>query len=368
MRRTPMYDCHVAAGGRLVDFGGWELPVQYESTGIKQEHLICRSKAGLFDVSHMGEVTVVGKDAEAWINGLVTNDVTTMQDHQVQYNIMCREDGGVVDDLLVYRYNSEKYLLVINAANVEKDWAWFNEHLKGDVKIDNISMKTAEVALQGPNAEAILAKLVDFDPAEIKFFFFRDPVKVAGLDAIVSRTGYTGEDGFEIYVDWSKGAELWDKVMEAGKDLGLAPIGLGARDSLRFEAGLPLCGQEYTDDMGPLEAGYGFFVKVDKPNGFIGQAVLKDQKVNGLKRKIVATRLEDKGVPRHGMEVMDKDGRVIGEVTTGGYAPSLDANIASCVVEMPVPEVGGEVFISLRGKPKRAVVVAKPYYKKHYKK
>lgn len=367
MRRTPMYECHVAAGGTMVDFGGWELPVQYE--GIKVEHLTCRSKAGLFDVSHMGEVTVVGKDAEAWINSLVTNDISTMHDGQVQYNIMCREDGGVVDDLLVYRYNTERYLLVINAANVEKDWAWFNEHLKGDVKIDNISMKTAEVALQGPEAEAILCKIAEgFDPKALEFFHFVDDVKVAGIPAIVSRTGYTGEDGFEIYVDWSKGADIWNAVIAAGKDNGLKPIGLGARDSLRFEAGLPLCGQEFTDDLGPLEAGYGFFVKVDKPGGFMGQKVLKAQKDEGLKRKIVFTKMIDKGVPRHDMEVADESGKVIGVVTTGGYAPSLDANIASCLVPTPVPEVGGNLWILIRGKAKKVEVVKKPYYKKHYKK
>ncbi|EHM12840.1 MULTISPECIES: glycine cleavage system aminomethyltransferase GcvT [Jonquetella] len=367
MRRTPMYDRHVAAGGTMVDFGGWELPVQYE--GIKVEHLNVRSKAGLFDVSHMGEVTVVGKDSEAWLNSLLTNDVTTMHDGQVLYTIMCRENGGVVDDLLVYRYNTERYLLVINAANVEKDWAWFNEHLKGDVKIDNISAKTAEVALQGPLAEKILCKIAEgFDPTKLVFFHFVDGVKVAGIPAIVSRTGYTGEDGFEIYVDWSKGAELWDAIIAAGKPEGLMPIGLGARDSLRFESGLPLCGQEYTDDLGPLEAGYGFFVKVDKPNGFIGQKVLRQQKAEGLKRKIVFTKMIDKGVPRHEMEVADASGKVVGCVTTGGYAPSLDANIASCLVNMPVPAVGENLWILIRGKAKKVEVVAKPYYKKSYKK
>ncbi|MCI7403005.1 MULTISPECIES: glycine cleavage system aminomethyltransferase GcvT [unclassified Pyramidobacter] len=368
MKRTPMYECHVAAGGRMVDFGGWELPVQYEATGIKTEHLNVRSKAGLFDVSHMGEVTVVGPRAEAWISGLVTNDVTEMHDGQVQYNIMCTPTGGVVDDLLVYRYTRERYLLVINAANVEKDWAWFNDHLTDGVKIENISMQTAEVALQGPNAEAILRKIVDFDPAALEFFHFKDPVDVGGIKAIVSRTGYTGEDGFEIYVDWSKGAELWNIVMEAGKDLGLMPIGLGARDSLRFEAGLPLCGQEFTDTLGPLEAGFGFFVKVDKAGGFIGQPVLKQQKADGLKRKIVAAKLIDKGVPRHEMEVADKDGNVIGVVTTGGYGPSLDANLANCLVNVPAPAVGENLWIVIRGKAKKAEVVKKPFYKKSYKK
>ena len=369
MRRTPMYECHVAAGGTMVDFGGWELPVQYP-LGIKEEHLTCRNKAGLFDVSHMGEVSVIGADAEKWINSLVTNDISTLVDGQVQYNVMCRENGGVVDDLLVYRYNTSKYMLVINAANVEKDWAWFNEHLKGDVTIRNLSMETAEVALQGPNAEDILCKIAEgFDPKAIEFFHFVDGFKVAGIPAIVSRTGYTGEDGFEIYVAWDKGAELWNAVLAAGEEFGLTPVGLGARDSLRFEAGLPLCGQEFTDDLGPLEAGYGFAVKPFKECEFIGQKVLQEQKNNGLKRKILFTKMVDKGVPRHGMPVQNAEGQVIGEVTTGGYAPSLDANIASVVIDASqAPEVGGNLYIDIRGKAKKVEVVKKPYYKKSYKK
>jgi aminomethyltransferase len=228
-------------------------------------------------------------------------------------------------------------------------------------------MKTAEVALQGPKAEAILSKIADFDPSTLKFFHFADPVKVGGIPAIVSRTGYTGEDGFEIYVDWERGAELWNLLVEAGHEFDLLPIGLGARDSLRFEAGLPLCGHEYTDVIGPLEAGYGFFVKVDKAGGFIGGPVLKAQKENGLKHRIVALRLEDKGVPRHGMDVADAEGRIVGHVTSGGYGPSLDANLASCYVETPAPAEGENLWIIIRDKPKKGVVVKKPFYAKSYK-
>jgi len=363
MKRTPMYERHVAAGGRMVDYGGWELPLQYESSGIKTEHLNVRSKAGLFDVSHMGEVTVEGARAEEWLSSLLSNDIAAMHDNQVQYNIMCNESGGVVDDLLVYRYSRTKYLLVVNAANTDKDVAWFRAHLPSDgVSMEDISPRTAEVALQGPEAEAILKKIADFDPASLKFFYFRDGATVGGIPAIVSRTGYTGEDGFEIYVDWKRGAELWDAVMKAGEGHGLLPTGLGARDSLRFEAGLPLYGHEYTDDMGPLEAGYGFFVKLDKPGGFIGRDALKRQKDDGLKHRIVATRLEDKGVPRQGMPVADEAGRVLGHVTSGGYSPTLDANIASCYVATPAPSEGESLWIDIRGKLKRAVVIKRPYY------
>lgn len=369
MKRTPMYERHVTAGGRMVDFGGWELPIQYESVGIKTEHLNVRSKAGLFDVSHMGEITVEGPDAEKWLSKLVTNDIAAMRDFQVQYNIMCTETGGVVDDLLVYRYSSRKYLLVVNAANVNKDQDWLRGHLSAEnVTLEDISLETAEVALQGPEAENILAKAADFNPSALKFFHFTDSAKVGGIPVIISRTGYTGEDGFEIYASWDKGAELWDFLLDAGKDHGLLPTGLGARDSLRFEAGLPLCGHEYSDEIGPLEAGYGFFVKVDKEGGFIGQPVLKRQKKEGLKRRIAALRLEDKGVPRHGMDVANGEGRIVGTVTSGGYSPSLDANIALCCVETPAPGEGENLWIIIRGKTKKGVVVKKPFYATKYKK
>lgn len=363
MKRTDMYERHVAAGGRMVDYSGWELPVQYDGTGIKTEHLAVREKAGLFDVSHMGEIMAEGPDAEKWLSTLVTNNIFLMKDYQVQYNIMCNDAGGVVDDLLVYRYNPEKFLLVVNAANVDKDWEWLKKHLpvKG-VTIDNISMKTSETALQGPAAEAILAKVADFDPSTLKFFTFTDKADLNGIPAIVSRTGYTGEDGFEIYVPWERGAELWDLLIEAGRDFGLIPIGLGARDSLRFEAGLPLYGHEYSEDLGPLEAGFGFFVKADKPGGFIGQPVLKRQKEEGLRRKIVGLRLEDKGVPRSGMDVADASGNRVGKVTSGGYCPSLDANMALCLVKTPAPEEGEHLSVLIREKPKKGTVVKRPFY------
>ena len=216
--------------------------------------------------------------------------------------------------------------------------------------------------------QAILARVADFDPSALKFFTFTDGVSVGGIPAIVSRTGYTGEDGFEIYVPWERGAELWDLLLEAGKDAGLIPIGLGARDSLRFEAGLPLCGHEYTDILGPLEAGFGFFVKVDKPGGFIGQPVLKRQKEEGLRRKIVGLRLEDKGVPRAGMDVADPSGKMVGTVTSGGYCPSLDANMALCCVETPAPAEGESLSVVIRDRPKQGVVVKRPFYDRKYKK
>ncbi|MDD4836829.1 MAG: glycine cleavage system aminomethyltransferase GcvT, partial [Dethiosulfovibrio sp.] len=251
--RTPMYHEHVALGGNMVDFGGWDLPVHYEP-GIKVEHLTVRSKAGLFDVSHMGEFWVEGPDALKFVQNLVTNDISTLADGQVQYNMMCYPSGGVVDDLLVYKASDTRILLVVNASNVDKDFAWVMENLKGEVKAENVSSKTAEVAFQGPMAQDILQRITDVDLSDIGFFFFKENVKVAGINALVSRTGYTGEDGFEVYVDWGDGVKVWNAILEAGKDDGVLPIGLGARDSLRFEACLPLYGHEIDKDITPLEA------------------------------------------------------------------------------------------------------------------
>ncbi|PIE54873.1 MAG: glycine cleavage system protein T [Dethiosulfovibrio peptidovorans] len=362
---TPMYEEHVALGGTIVDFGGWDLPVQYPA-GIKEEHQTVRTKAGLFDVSHMGEFWVTGPDALKFVQNLVTNDVSTMVDGQVQYNLMCYPDGGVVDDLLVYRASEDRILLVVNASNVDKDFAWVKDHVVGDVQLENASMKTAEVAFQGPLAETILQRLTDTDLSSIPFFFFKENVTVAGVPALVSRTGYTGEDGFEVYVDWDKGPVVWRAILEAGKDDGVLPIGLGARDSLRFEAGLPLYGHEIDKDITPLEAGLGFFVKLDVDD-FIGAEPLRAMKAQGLPRVTLALKMVDKGVPRHGYSVFS-NGEEVGRVTTGGYSPTLEENIATVLIKQGVAQVGGHLDIMVRGKAKKAVVVKKPYYKKNYKK
>lgn len=363
--RTPMYHEHVALGGNMVDFGGWDLPVHYEP-GIKVEHLTVRSKAGLFDVSHMGEFWVEGPDALKFVQNLVTNDISTLADGQVQYNMMCYPSGGVVDDLLVYKASDTRILLVVNASNVDKDFAWVMENLKGEVKAENVSSKTAEVAFQGPMAQDILQRITDVDLSKIGFFFFKENVKVAGINALVSRTGYTGEDGFEVYVDWEDGVKVWNAILEAGKDDGVLPIGLGARDSLRFEACLPLYGHEIDKDITPLEAGLGFFVKLDK-DSFIGIEPLREMKAKGLPRRILALQMIDKGVPRNGYPV-EVNGKEVGYVTTGGYSPTRDDNIASALVEFGCADVGDEVDVMIRGKAKKALVIKKPFYKKQYRK
>jgi aminomethyltransferase len=258
IKRTPLYSLHLKYNGKMIDFGGWELPVQYEGMGIIKEHQMVRENAGLFDVSHMGEIFITGEKAEAFIQNLICNDVKTIQNGQILYSPMCYPDGGVVDDLLVYRYNPQKYLLVVNAANTEKDFAWMKENLIEGVEVNNVSDQYAQLALQGPKARKSYKPLSDTDLASIKFFWFNPAVKIAGVECLVSRTGYTGEDGFEIYANPTEAPFIWEELIKAGGE-HLCPVGLGARDSLRFEAKLPLYGHELDKDITPLEAGLGFF-------------------------------------------------------------------------------------------------------------
>lgn len=365
-RRTALYEAHVREGGKIIDFAGWALPVQYE--GILEEHEAVRSAAGLFDVSHMGEVDVTGPEALKFVDYLVTNDVTALTDYQILYAMMCYEDGGVVDDLLVYRYSADHFLLVINAANVEKDFQWMREQAqKGtfNVTLDNQSPMISEVALQGPRAQEILQKCTDTELSEIGFFYFKHRVIVAGVECLVSRTGYTGEDGFEIYTDNAQIEAVWNALMEAGKPLGLKPAGLGCRDTLRFEATLPLYGQEIDKDITPLEAGLGFFVKLGA-GPFIGKEALARQKAEGVPRKTVGFEME-KGIPRHGYDVL-RDGKRIGTVTTGYYSPTLKKNIGLALIEASYGEMGGALDIQVRKRTLPATIISKRFYQKNYKK
>lgn len=362
MRQTALYEKHLAHNGKMVDFGGWELPVHYEA-GIVEEHRRVRSAAGIFDVSHMGEVRVTGPKAEEWLQYMMSNDVTAMEEGQVIYTFMCYPNGGVVDDLLIYKVSKENYFLVINASNTEKDVMWLQDHVREGASVEDLSPQYSEVALQGPKAEAILAKIAEFDPKDLGFFRFVENVDVAGAKALVSRTGYTGEDGFEIYVPWNDGPKVWDAIMEAGKEFGILPAGLGCRDSLRFEAGLPLYGHELGAHITPLEAGLGFFVKLD--TAFIGRDCLAAMKEKGVPRKTVALEMVDKGIPREHYEVRAK-GQTIGRVTTGGYSPSLEKSIALALVEADAANEE-EMLIVIHGKEKKAKKVKKPFYQKHYK-
>lgn len=364
VKKTALYDAHVALGGKIIDFAGWELPVQYE--GIIEEHEAVRNAAGMFDVSHMGEVELKGPDAFKFVQNLVTNDVSTLNDNQILYAMMCYENGGVVDDLLVYKFSQDHYYLVINASNVDKDFAWMQEQSKGyDISLENVSPSVSELAIQGPLAQDILQKVVDVDLKEIGFFYCNRNVTIEGAKCLVSRTGYTGEDGFEVYTDNDSIMKVWNKLMEVGAPMGLKPAGLGARDTLRFEAALPLYGNEIDKDITPLEAGLGFFVKLAKEN-FIGKDALVKQKEEGLPRKTVGFEME-KGIPRHGYEVV-VDGVQIGVVTTGYFSPTLKKNIGLALIDAKYGEMGSEIGIQVRKKVFPATIVSKRFYQKNYKK
>ncbi len=364
MKQTPLYENHLELKGKIIDFGGWALPVEY--SGIIAEHEAVRTKAGLFDVSHMGEITVKGKDAEKFVQKIVTNDISVLTDNQIVYTTMCYPDGGVVDDLLVYKHNNESYLLVVNASNTDKDYEWFKKNEFGNVTIENVSSDYALLALQGPLAQDILQKLANVDLNEIAYYHFQDNVEVGGIKALVSRTGYTGEDGFEIYFAPEDAAKMWSLLLETGKDDGLIPAGLGARDTLRFEATLPLYGHELEKDITPLEAGLGFCVKLAKDD-FIGKEILAAQKADGLKRKIVGFEMVDRGIPRSHYDVY-ADGNKIGHVTTGSFSPTLKKNIGLALIDAAYTTVGTEIEIAVRNRNLKAVVIKKPFYTRKNKK
>lgn len=363
MKRTPLYEKHRELGGKMIDFGGWELPVQY--SGILEEHRQVRKNAGLFDVSHMGEILVTGADAEKYLQRMLTNNIAGAKAHKVIYSPMCYPDGGVVDDLLVYKYDERKYLIVVNAANTEKDFEWFRQHLSGDVTVEDKSGDFAQLALQGPEAEKILQKLTQTPLCEIKFFYFLPTVEINGKKAIVSRTGYTGEDGFEIYIKPDDAPALWEDLLLAGKEEGLLPIGLGARDTLRFEAALPLYGQEISAQITPLEAGLGHFVKLDKGD-FIGKDALVKLYEQGVKRRLTGFEMIDRGIPRSHYEV-HANGRQVGFVTTGGFSPSLEKNIGLALLDEAYSQEGTELDIIIRGKAVKARTVKFPFYEKKYR-
>jgi aminomethyltransferase len=363
LKRTPLFPVYERYGAKTIDFGGWELPVQFSS--IKEEHEAVRMRAGLFDVSHMGEFVVKGSDSLAFLQKMMTNDVAKLTDGRAQYTLMCYEDGGTVDDLLIYKKVDGEYLLVVNAANIEKDFAWLNQHAFGDVQLENVSAEIAQLALQGPLAEQVLQKLTNLDLSALKFFTFQDHVDLQGVKALISRTGYTGEDGFEIYCRAEDAIALWEAILEAGKEEGVIPCGLGARDTLRFEAALPLYGQELSKDITPIEAGLGFAVKTNKEMDFIGKDVLKRQKEEGTTRKLVGIEMIDKGkgIPRHGYKVF-ANGEEIGFITTGTQSPTLKKNIGLALMKTEFAGLGSEVEVEIRGKRLKAKVIATPFYKR----
>jgi aminomethyltransferase len=360
LQRTPLYEQHRALGAKLVEFGGWEMPVSYR--GILEEHRAVRTAAGLFDVSHMGEIEISGRHAAATCQRLTTNDVRRMSDGHVQYTLLCREDGGVVDDVTLYRLNAQRFFFCVNASNIAKDRAWIEEHA-GSATVTDRSATTALIALQGPAAARILARLTPLALAAVRRFRFARS-EVAGMPVLVSRTGYTGEDGFELYVDAPHAAALWAAVMESGTPDGLEPIGLGARDTLRLEAALALYGNELDDGTSPLAAGLDRFVQLDG-EPFIGRSALLHEQEAGAPRRLVGLEMRGPGIARHGYPVLVADAPV-GVVTSGTHAPSVGHAIALAYVAAALASPGTELAVEIRGRAVPAVVVPTPFYRRSH--
>lgn len=359
LKKTPLYDEHAAAGAKLVPFAGYEMPVQYRS-GILAEHQAVRLRAGLFDVSHMGEIYIRGPQALELIQSITTNDASKLVVGQAQYSVMCREDGGCIDDCIVYRFE-DVYMIVVNASNRDKDRDWmYHNAEKFDVEVTDKSDEIGLIALQGPKAQDILSRLTKSSLDDIQYYHFAEG-EVAGARAIISRTGYTGEDGFELYVDTADTRKLWQRIMEAGAPDGLIPAGLGARDSLRLEMGYALYGNDIDDKHTPLEAGLGWVTKLDKEN-FVGKQALVKQKSEGVRQRLVGFILKERGFPRHGYEVR-WNGEAGGEVTSGTVSPSLEQGVGLAYVPVEASKPGSVIEVMVRDKPIAAEVTRPPFYK-----
>ena len=360
-KRTCLYEKHVALGAKMVPFGGFEMPIQY--TDIADEHNAVRQACGVFDVSHMGEVLVEGPDAERYVQHIFTNDVAGAPIGKIYYGMMLHPHGGTVDDLLVYKMAEQKFFLVINAANIDKDYAWMLAQKDGmDVSVINQSEQYGQLAVQGPQAEALTEKLLGLECAELAFYTFKT-IDIDGETLIVSRTGYTGEDGFEIYGSHAYIQKSWDVLVNSGE---VKPCGLGCRDTLRFEVGLPLYGDELTDELSPIEAGLGMFVKVEKEE-FIGKEAVAKQKTEGVSRKIVGIELAGRAIPRHGYDV-EAEGKVIGTVTTGYNSISTGKSVCMALIDIAYAKLGTPVQVRIHRKLQDGVVTKKRFYEKNYKK
>ncbi len=358
--KTPLYDRHAAAGARFVPFAGYQMPVQY--AGIMEEHAHVREKVGVFDVSHMGEVFVEGPDALPALNRLITNDLDGIADGQALYTAMCLPTGGILDDLVIYRFSPEKLLVVCNASNVAKDFAWIADHLEGDATAHDRSADYAQLAVQGPHAEALLQPICDAELHGLRRYWFTEGA-VGEVPCIIARTGYTGEDGFELYTAADQGPALWDTLFEAGEGM-LAPIGLGARDTLRLEMKYALYGNDIDESTTPLEAGLSWICKLKKPGGFIGQPALLAQKAAGIPRRLVAFRMEGRGAPaRPGYPVLDADGAPVGQVTSGTRSPTLGVNIGMAYVPTGMHRTGTPLSIRIRKSVAEATVIKPPFVK-----
>jgi aminomethyltransferase len=361
MKTTAFRSIHEANGAKMVEFAGFYMPIQYE--GLLIEHETVRKALGVFDVSHMGEFWVEGPKALDFVQYVTSNDASKLWDGKVQYSCYPNGKGGIVDDLLVYRFGPEKYLLVVNAANIDKDWAWVNQNNKFGVKLTNASDETSQLAIQGPLALKAMQKLTDTTVTDMEYYTFK-VLKFAGIDNVLfSTTGYTGSGGCEIYFPNEHAEVMWKAVMEAGKEFGIKPIGLAARDTLRLEMGFCLYGNDINDTTSPIEAGLGWITKFNDEKNFIDKELNLKHKTEGTTRRLVGFEMIDRGIPRHYYEICDADGKLIGEVTSGTMAPSLGINIGMGYVKTPFAKVDTEIYVKIREKLIKAKVVKFPFYK-----
>ncbi len=359
-KKTALYDDHVAAGGKMVDFAGYAMPVQY--AGINEEHNCVRQSVGIFDVSHMGEFFIRGKNALEFLQKVTINDVSKLEKNRAQYTAMCLENGGVVDDLIIYCFG-DFYMAIVNAGNLQKDYKWLQENILPGVTIEDKSDEFCLFAVQGRNAEKTLQKISDANLSEIMFYWFREG-QVAGKNAFIARTGYTGEDGFEIGVSSNDATEIWQAILDAGAEFKIQPIGLAARDTLRLEMKYCLYGNDIHQSTNPIEAGLGCITKTDKSDFISRDAILKI-KENGVERKLVGLVMQDRAIPRHGYTI-EKDGTEIGFITSGTFSPSLEKGICLGYVNVPHNKIGSQVELVIRNKKVAAEIVKTPFYIRPY--
>jgi len=358
MKKTALTEKHIALGAKMVEFAGYNMPVSY--TGLNDEHIAVRTHAGIFDVSHMGEFFITGKGALDLIQKVTSNDASVLAPGKIQYSCLPNDKGGIVDDLLVYKISDEKYLLVVNASNMDKDWNWIASHNDTGAEMKNVSDEYSLLAVQGPKATAILSKLTPVDLTTIPYYTFVIGKFCGVEDVIISNTGYTGAGGFEIYCKNEDAGKFWDAILEAGKESGIKPAGLGARDTLRLEMAFCLYGNDIDDTTSPIEAGLGWITKFTKK--FTNSDALLEQKQKGVSRKLVGFKMIDKGIPRHGYEITDADGNSIGIVTSGTQSPSLQQAIGLGYVKTDLSKTGSEIYIKIRDKLIKAIVVKTPFY------
>lgn len=358
-KKTPLYQKHVDLKGKIVPFAGFLLPVQYAGMGLVKEHLAVRNNVGLFDVSHMGEIIIEGKDAFPNVQNLFTNDFSEMVAGQIKYTLLCNEQGGIIDDLIVYKYNDDKFMAVVNASNIQKDFTWITDHIDGDVEAINKSEEISLIAIQGPKAKATLEKLISETDFPNKYYTFKENVLIDGMSIDLSETGYTGEAGYELYTKSEDVVKLWDLLLEAGAEFDITPCGLGSRDTLRLEAGMPLYGHEMSEEINPLQVGLNFAVKLSKDQ-FIGKDALEKA---DIKKVRVGLKVTGKGIVREEAPIFVND-EEIGISTSGTHGPFLGYAIAMALIDREYAEIGQEVVVSVRGRSVPAEVVKLPFYKR----